>query len=61
MGHSGEKLATFPTGKGQSVMSLGFLVSEVQKPLAAVWRIAVQHGPRDEDNDIQNVETKKKI
>ena len=47
-------------------MSLGCQVSDVQKPLAAVWRIAekgnvVQFGPRDEDNFIQNVESGKKI
>ena len=47
-------------------MSLGFQVSDVQKPLAAVWRIAekgniVQFGPREEDNFVQNVKTGKKI
>ena len=47
-------------------MSLGFQVSDVQKPLAAVWRIAdkgnlVQFGPNPEDNFIQNVTTKRKI
>ena len=47
-------------------MSLSFQVSDVQKPLAAVWRIAekgniVQFGPREEDNFVQNVKTGKKI
>ena len=47
-------------------MSLGFQVSDVQKPLAAVWRIAdkgnlVHFGPKAEDNYIQNVVTQRKI
>ena len=45
---------------------MGFQVSDVQKPLAAVWRIAergnlIQFGPKDEDNFITNKETRKKI
>ena len=40
MGHYGEKTPTFRAGRGEAVMSLGFQVSDVQKPLAAVWRIA---------------------
>ena len=47
-------------------MGLGFQVSDVQKPLAAVWRIAqkgnvVQFGPRPEDNFIKNLHTNKKV
>ena len=66
MGHYGEKTATFKAGLEQGVMSLGFQLSDVQKPLAAVWRIAekgniVQFGPREEDNFVQNVKTGKKI
>jgi hypothetical protein len=66
MGHYGEKTATFRAGDAAAVMSLGFQVSDVQKPLAAVWRIAekgnlVQFGPRKEDNYIQNVATGKRI
>ena len=66
MGHYGEKTATFKAGGEGAVVSLGFQVSDVQKPLAAVWRIAekgniVQFGPDDKDNFIQNVDTKKKI
>jgi hypothetical protein len=54
MGHYGEKTATFRAGGNEAVMSLGFQVSDVQKPLAAVWRIAekgnvVQFGPKDEE------------
>ena len=66
MNHYGEKEAKFTTGGRGPVMSLGFQVSDVQKPLAAVWRIAdkgnlVQFGPNPEDNFIQNVTTKRKI
>ena len=66
MGHYGEKTATFRAGGAEAVVSLGFQVSDVQKPLAAVWRIAekgniVQFGPREEDNFIMNVESGKKI
>ena len=66
MGHYGEKTATFRAGGAEDVLSLGFQVSGVQKPLAAVWRIAekgnvVQFGPRDEDNFIRNVESGRKI
>ena len=66
MGHYGEKTATFRAGGAEDLLSLGFQVSDVQKPLAAVWRIAekgnvVQFGPRDEDNFIRNVESGRKI
>jgi hypothetical protein len=66
MGHYGEKTATFRTKGQESVMSLGFQVSDVQKPLASVWRIAekgniVQFGPGESDNFIMNVATGRKI
>ena len=54
MGHYGAKEAMFMTGeKKDKVMKLGFQISDVQKPLAAVWRIAekgnlVQFGPKAE-------------
>ena len=62
MGHCGERVATFQVGPNSSVMSLGFQVSDVRKPLAAVHRIAekgnrVHFGPTDADTFIQNVET----
>ncbi len=53
--------------KGQlDIVSLGFQVSDVHKPLAAVWRTAetgnlIQLGPRAEDNFIMNKETQEKI
>jgi hypothetical protein len=66
MGHYGERTATFQVGPHAAVMSLGFQVSDVQKPLAAVRRITekgnrVQFGPADEDNFIQNVASGSKI
>ena len=66
MGHYGEKTAIFKTKGQKDIMSMGFQVSDVQKPLAAVWRIAergnlIQFGPQDEDNFIANKETRKKI
>ena len=36
MGHYGEQTATFRAGGSEAVMSLGFQVSDAQKPLAAV-------------------------
>jgi hypothetical protein len=49
-----------------AVMSLGFQVSDVQKPLAVVRRIAekgniVQFGPDDKDNYIMNPKNGMKI
>ena len=66
MNHYGEKTATFRTGEAGNIMSLGFQVSDVKKPLAAVWRIAekgnkVQFGPNEEDNFIVNVATGNKV
>ena len=66
MGHYGAKEAMFTAGKDKTVMGLGFQISDVQKPLAAVWRIAekgnvVQFGPRPEDNFIKNLRTNKKV
>ena len=66
MGHYGEKVATFRAEGMEGIMSLGLQVSDVQKPLAAVLRIAekgniVQFGPRAEDNYIKNIATGKRI
>ena len=63
IGNYGAKEAMFKTGeRSDQLMSLGFQVSDLQEPLAAVWRIAekgniVQFGPKDEENYIQNVTT----
>ena len=66
MGHYGEKMATFQAGPNAAVMSLGFQVSDVRKPLAAVHRITekgnkVQFGPREEDNFIMNLASGAKV
>jgi hypothetical protein len=67
MGHYGERTANFRTADKQAaIMSLTFQVSDVQKPLAAVRRIAekgniVQFGPNPEDNFIKNSTTGMKI
>ncbi len=66
MGHYREKTAMVKAKGQMDIMSLGFDVSHVQKPLAAIWRIAergnlIQLGPRAEDNFIVNRETQKKI
>ena len=66
MGHYGEKAVTFTTGPEAKAMSLGFQVSDVQKPLAVVRRITekgnrVQFGPAAEDNFIQHVATGNKV
>ena len=49
-----------------AMMGMEFQVSEVRKPLAAVWRIAekgnlVQFGPREEDKFVKNVKTGEKV
>ena len=66
MNHYGERRTTFRTEGSDTVMGMTFQASDVQKPLAAVWRIAekgniVRFGPREEDNFIENVATGKKI
>ena len=62
MEHYGEKRVTFMTNDQDRVIGMDFQVSDVKRPLAAVWRIAekgnlVQFGPRREDNFIRNIET----
>ena len=52
--------------KDQKRRAMGFHVTEVRKPLAAVSRIAekgniVQFGPKPEDCFIQNIQTKEKM
>ena len=51
MGHYGAKETTFMAGKEKTVMGLGFQVSDVQKPLAAVWRIAEKGNERSQEAD----------
>ena len=64
MRNLGKKKVVFR--KDDKRRSMGFHVTEVKKPLAAVSRIAekgnlVQFGPRPEDCYIMNIETKEKM
>ena len=66
--HYGQRDVSFEVGDGDNakVISMGFQVSDVRKPLAAVHRIAengnkVCFGPNREDNFIENVKTKEKV
>ena len=66
MPHEGQKEITFRTGTGDEVLGLVFQVTNVQKALAAAWRIVekgsiIQMGPKRADNFIKNIETGKKI
>ena len=66
MHHHGEKRVNFKTGGEERIMGMNFQVSDVRRPLAAVWRIAergniVQFGPNPADNFIMNSTTKEKI
>ena len=66
MGHYGERRTTFKAAGEEGLIGMTFQASDVQKPLAAVWRIAekgnrVCFGPGVEDNYIQNLKTGKKI
>ena len=68
MEHNGERQVKFVTKESEkrgSVMGLDFQASDVRKPLAAVWRIAVKgnvvrFGPLEKDNYIQNVDAGEK-
>ena len=64
--HFGEKVVTFKTGDHDDVKGMRFQVCDVQRPLAAVWRIVeqgkvVQFGPAVEDNYIWDPQTHEKI
>ena len=68
MRHYGSRLANFTARDGgkERLMGLEFQVSDVRKPLAAVWRIAekgniVQFGPTDTDCFIQNIRSQEKV
>ena len=66
MEHYGARRVTFRTEGDVGVKGMEFQVSDVKKPLAAVWRIAgqgniVQFGPREEDNFIRSIETGEKV
>ena len=64
--HYGEKVVSFKTGDQEDVKGMKFQVCDVQRPLAAVWRIVeqgnlVQFGPRAEDNYIWDPQKQEKI
>ena len=68
MKHIGARAVTFtaPASENGNVMGMEFQVSEVRKPLAAVWRIAdkgniVQFGPTDKECFIQNIRSGEKV
>ena len=67
MRHYGSRVAKFrPEGDESKVMGMEFQVSDVRRPLAAVWRIAekgnlVQFGPTDTECFIQNIKTGDKV
>ena len=64
--HYGEKAVSFTTQDGCGAKGMRFQVCDVQRPLAAVWRMVdlgnvVRFGPRREDNYIWNPQTGDKI
>ena len=64
--HYGEKTIHFKTGDDAKVKGMKFQVCDVQRPLAAVWRMVekgnvVQFGPKSEDNYILNPDTREKV
>ena len=64
--HYGEKIIHFQTGDDDKVKGMKFQVCDVQRPLAAVWRMVekgnvVRFGPKVEDNYILNPSTQEKV
>ena len=66
MRHDGETSVTFKDKESGETLGMNFQVTEVRKPLAAVWRLTekgnvVQFGPQDHQNFVLNLRTQKKI
>ena len=66
MRHDGEKNVTFLDKDFGETLGMTFQVTEVRKPLAAVWRLTekgnvVQFGPEEHQNFVLNLRTNKKI
>ncbi len=66
MKHYGSKRVQLKTEAKKPIAELNFQVTDVRKPLAAVWRLAeknhlVQFGPEDEDCFIKHKGTGDKI
>ena len=64
--HYGEKIVSFKSGGHDDTKGMRFQVCDVQRPLAAVWRIVeqgnvVQFGPTAEDNYIWDPQMQEKI
>ena len=64
--HYGEKMVSFKTGDQDDVKGMRFQVCDVQRPLAAVWRIVeqgnvVQFGKQPGHSFIMNVDTGDKL
>ena len=68
MNHYGSRAVTFKAedAKEGTMMGMEFQVSDVKKPLVAVWRIAekgniVQFGPTNKDCFVQNIASGEKV
>ena len=66
MQHAGEKDVTFRDKESGEVLGMTFQVTEVRKPLAAVWRLVekgnlVQFGPSGAQCFIQNIQSGRRI
>ena len=66
MAHDGETEIVFREGESGQILGLTFQVTQVQKALAAVWRITernniVQFGPQAHQCFIMDLATKRKI
>ena len=64
--HYGSRRVAFKPRDGNKCIGLDFEVTDVKKPLVAVFRICekgnlVQFGPKDEDNFVKNIKTQEKI
>ena len=64
--HFGRRKCLFKGLGSKGVLGMEFQVSEVKKPLAAVWRIAekgnrVCFGPGEKDNFVENISSGEKM
>ena len=66
MRHAGETTVTFKDIESGETLGMNFQVTEVRKPLAAVWRLTEkgnvgQFGPQEHENFVLNLRAQKKI
>ena len=64
MRHDGETSVTFKDKESGETLGMNFQVTEVRKPLAAVWRLTekgnvVQFGPQEHQNFVRNLRTQR--